>query len=753
MLLVAVSAGAFIVRTGIQNQQKTTTIGIATDLSQYFQSSSTAVFANGKSISSSLGFKVTYDDTSLKARGQVTDLKSTDTYIFGESFEGDELKDERDYSILKFEAATKDDNSSLYFERAQLNISTNIRDEYFTTKEALPENDGKSKLQLLIDTVSTSVMKDASSTVASEATSVKINGIQYKKIRYTTTYTVLGQVTSQYYSEYYFTVQNDRPYWAAMLNIRESNNDIVSQFESVIGTLSYTSKDGSAASGDPIATSSDILTIATGSSYVPQPIDDQTILSVVARNQPAVVRVGTTYCADVNLLNKNNDSVVTSIKNVCTAGTGSGSIVSSDGYIATNGHVTRVTVGVGIGAYVRLPSSFDDASEASSRAITITNYYVTTGQIERGSADTLIAKIKKGDREALSIANELAANIPADLLQATAERYTYGIQLSNNPLRLAYDSATGAISFIYNDTIISANYIDSNFNNSGPPRLNPQSFGSDVSILKMSGDFPTVKLGSVDDIALDSQLTALGFPAFVDGGLTTKQDTTVPSVTQGKALKLTYTPADREHLLIFTSVPISGGNSGGPAFTNDGFQIGLNTYGAMKCPDKQCFGNGVVRDVKDFQTLLRKNNISIKQNGKVSKLWNEGVDALAQSDYSTANKAFRESSEAYPANYLAKSLMEFTEPYATSASESTSSNILLLIAIITLGGGVAVGVSIPVVLVVKRNKRNQGTPQQPQAPIQQPVTTPIQPPVQPPVQPTNTPFNPFANNDDLPPRL
>ena len=70
-------------------------------------------------------------------------------------------------------------------------------------------------------------------------------------------------------------------------------------------------------------------------------LDEDSVIKVVARNQIATVRVGTYRCADMIYTAQNGASM--QLNGLCTGGIGSGSIVSDDGYIATNGHVTEVS--------------------------------------------------------------------------------------------------------------------------------------------------------------------------------------------------------------------------------------------------------------------------------------------------------------------------------------------------------------------------------------------------------------------------
>jgi len=74
--------------------------------------------------------------------------------------------------------------------------------------------------------------------------------------------------------------------------------------------------------------------LPSNTSNVLQQLDKATLVNVIAKNQPAVVRILTVYCADITVT---SGTASLKEKDSCSAGVGSGSIISSDGYIATNG--------------------------------------------------------------------------------------------------------------------------------------------------------------------------------------------------------------------------------------------------------------------------------------------------------------------------------------------------------------------------------------------------------------------------------
>jgi hypothetical protein len=94
----------------------------------------------------------------------------------------------------------------------------------------------------------------------------------------------------------------------------------------------------------------------------------------------------------------------------------------------------------------------------------------------------------------------------------------------------------------------------------------------------------------------------------------TKKSKTVPTVTQGD---VSGSASDAGgHKLFSMSAQIAAGNSGGPAFDDDGKQIGLNTYGGSSCADRSernnsCFGEGIFRDIADLKTMAKKNNVAL----------------------------------------------------------------------------------------------------------------------------------------------
>ena len=243
----------------------------------------------------------------------------------------------------------------------------------------------------------------------------------------------------------------------------------------------------------------------------------------------------------------------------------------------------------------------------------------------------------------------------------------------------------------------------------------------------------------------------------------TKKSKTVPTVTQGD---VSGSASDAGgHKLFSMSAQIAAGNSGGPAFDDDGKQIGLNTYGGSSCADRSernnsCFGEGIFRDIADLKTMAKKNNVALSANGELTKLWKDGLESFSQGKYSQAKAKFEQLDKKYPDNYLVAKMIEVssntpddsTESEASSAEAGTSESennttVIIVVVVILSTGALFLTVSIIAIVVSVSNRRKMNTypypvagqfPQQPQY-LQQPYQQPIPPQQQYPQQPGQYP--------------
>lgn len=669
---------------------------------------------------SSLGFSLSYDNEKFTVTGQTTDPSSDDKYVTGQSYEKEDLRVKREYSMIKFKSKVSE--GPLY-SHPEMVVLTNIRKDHLTAAMAKPENKGKTKLDVyeasVIERQIASKMKQVGQTQ-----NVSISGIDYRLLEFTYDTESSYGLSASSVDRYYLTIQNDRAYQVVMYNVNDqSAREEIPAFETIQKTIRYQGLDASKLSFQPLATL--VADLPSDSINTPKELKDETLFRVVAKNQPAVVRIGASRCANVSI---QLPGEVADLGRLCGAGIGSGSFVSKDGYVATNGHVTRLPVSYLIGKYYLYDP---DKNSFLDKVTKLLGYLEKLDVITASQKKAVIDGLNAGDSQAKSIVLSLGSKFPASSLVLDDDKSTYALQTGSKPMRIKSDLS----GFDLNETVINAKYVDANYdegtNLKGVSLYENKTGMSDVSILKANGNFPIINIGSISNLSQGDLITAIGFPAFVDGGLSTTRSKTVPTVTQGRVVSI---DGDNQkysgNKLIATTTQISGGNSGGPAIDKDGNMIGLNTYGSIKCSDAKCFGDGTARDIADYQALLAKNDIKLDTNSEISSEWQKGLDAFDKEDYGTAAKHFSKVEQLYPASYLAAELGRVARANSPSLFDISSDDMPRMIVAWSIGAVVLlafISVIVLVIMLARHNRQERRASQ-----IQPPMTPPSsQPPIQP----------------------
>ncbi|HII06407.1 MAG TPA: trypsin-like serine protease [Methanotrichaceae archaeon] len=273
--------------------------------------------------------------------------------------------------------------------------------------------------------------------------------------------------------------------------------------------------------------------------------------------RPAVIMITTEYAG--NLINDEGKSTVylssddhdfeveLAIPQFSTGFFGSGFVVSSDGYIVTNAHVVQETE-------VELKADF--ALQALEWAVE--------------------------EWPAIFVANG------DDPYPATEEDL---LEIYN--LLLSYDLDSMQEIFVYFGSPSSLDRSPAGYP-AEIRKISPQEMwfgsgdykyrsGKDLAIIKIesSDELPTATLGDSNDVEVGDKVVVIGYP-----GVTTSWQNSelswetdyVPSVTSGIISAKKWLP-DRSEVFQ-TDAAIYHGNSGGPAFNEDGEVIGIATFGS-----------------------------------------------------------------------------------------------------------------------------------------------------------------------------
>lgn len=636
-----------------------------------------------RKVVSKYGFSLQYDKETFVGEGHVLRKESNSKQYRADLYSDDELNESRAYAILKLiyrqnpEKDKKDDNFSLAKIMPELSITTSRRKNYFdrsTMPDEYKDTKKYSDLDLLLQgDINSRKKKDPN--MKYHTSDVTISGLQFKKlvIDHGSTFDGKWQKTGD--NTIYMTVQNGRPYWISILALSRNGymQSYIDQLESLVATITFHQPDESylISSGKGKTRLADAgITLAKAENFSKdknttntlRSLDEGSLIKVVARNQISTVRVGSIRCADMIYTAQNGTTM--RLSNLCNGGIGSGSIVSDDGYIATNGHVTEVT-----------NQSMIKGVRTKEQWNTYCQFMVDAGYITREALINLVKKAQGGDQASTSAILGLIDRVPINNIRSENDRYDYIIQTSNEPI--VHDSSAPAFSkWKRTKTNVSAKKIDAEVN-LRRAKMDLNSDKTDVAILKIEGKFPSVELGDSKDIAKGDQVTAIGYPAIVDNGTQTKKIKTVPTVTQGNIKGMARDAGG--HKLFSMTTPIAAGNSGGPAFDKDGKQVGLNTYGGAVCENSNkknnlCFGSGIFRDIADLKNMAKKNNVKLSADGELTKLWREGLENFSQGKYSKAKAKFEQLDRKYSGNYLVAKMIKVASNTPDDYVESKTSN-------------------------------------------------------------------------------
>ncbi len=691
-----------------------------------------ALLGDGKSgvqtVVSKYGFTLTYDKATFNASAHEVAKNSNDKEYRAKTYNNDELKESRGYNLVEiaFKQASdvikgKDGKISSRTIRPYLTINTSRARNYFD-RSIMPEKyrDKKkySDLDLLAE-VDVMKIKEKEPNAKLTVSKITISGKEFRKIDQTLTYTNNGTVYETGHAYSYMTVQNGRPYWMRFNAYKGVGvEDYVAQLERIIAGVTFQKPDNKLLVGASENASVVLANSSTNSSLNNQDtmntlenLDTDSIINVVARNQIATVRIASARCADIKYTADNGAWL--QIQNACAGGIGSGSIITNNGHVATNGHVVEWSTDT------LFSSAMSQASEDLWKSYF--EFVINAGYISRADLASLAAKAQEGSTDAIAIIFSLINKVPEHNVQVANDESDYVVQTSSDPIRI--DGTYARYKWVTTSTNYSAKKIDSEVNMKSL-RLDINNKETDVAILKIEGNFPAVELG--DSTLLDSgdRLTAIGFPAVVDDGLNTKKEKTVPTVTQGN---LQQTVLDGGgHKLFLMSTMIASGNSGGPAFDSKGKQVGINTYGGAACEDgkkgNSCFGKGIARDISDLKAMAKKNNVAISADGELTKLWKDGLAQFDKGKYSKAKDYFSELNRLYPQNYLVAKLLKISEEtaddyvdedvakqYGNSPVDNKSNNTALaVVVVLTITIGLLfIGTSVVVIIVTSDNKRKK----------------------------------------------
>jgi S1-C subfamily serine protease len=306
---------------------------------------------------------------------------------------------------------------------------------------------------------------------------------------------------------------------------------------------------------------------------------------------------------------------------VRTSGSGTGFIVSPDGYVVTNAHVVFTGENLQQMLLQRLAGEFRQELLAEARSyynipqeaqeqITeilftkVLNYFLQEGQITGAKKDVLVLN---------------GVGSPGENLRVRAW-----------PANIRKEGAV---------------VVDVS---------GQQTWGRDVAIVKVEREnLPTVTLGDADGVEVGEEVFIIGYPGFRLEQFFSPDETLEPTVTQGvvSAKRTLATGIET----IQTDAAINGGNSGGPVYNMDGEVIGIATFGAG--PEVGIEAIKFALPIDLAVGFLRELNVE-NTSGEMDQKYEQALEAYWSGDCGTATDLLEDVKALYPGHPYAQEYID-----------------------------------------------------------------------------------------------
>lgn len=230
--------------------------------------------------------------------------------------------------------------------------------------------------------------------------------------------------------------------------------------------------------------------------------------------------------------------------------------------------------------------------------------------------------------------------------------------------------------------------------------------GKDVAILKVEGNnnLPTVSLGDDSNVQTGDRVYVVGYPAAATFNPALSEESAIEStMTSGLVSAVKTMPGGWK--VFQMDAAISGGNSGGPVFNENGDVIGVATFGSIDVQTGTAVqGMNFAIPSSIIKQFLNEINVTPTES-TLTTIYKEGVRLFEQQKFKKAYEKFSEVNDLNPGypyvqEYISKTRVAISE----GRDKSVDLNLYLLI-----GGGALVVILIIVILVLILSKRRKET--------------------------------------------
>lgn len=543
---------------------------------------------------------------------------------------------------------------------ALLSIQVAQEDDALLALKDKAENHGRSDNEIAAQLYQIESSSDFDVSVTSSIDTT-LNGASMHKTVYQLVPKFNGGVS---YATVWSGVANGRPIGIKLQGLTRSS-DVPSSMQSIFDSLNVATNTNVQGKSTVFAAEKNDAVSPTDTKYLADSLT------------PAVVKIYSVACGALVFFGEplTND--------VCDGMTGSGFLLSSNGYIGTNGHVAIMT-----------------ANDILVNMLTSDPVDFAKFLILIGLSNAQIAEVGQQPALQASIIAKIY-DLKSDELYLENEKNALFVSLGEAPIELETQEDLGNMFDLADtDTIKKATLVDSDYSAKDQFVIfsgEEDGFSSsDVALLKIDiADAPFIPT-TTSGIIQNQKILLLGFPGDAENILVDNSKLDV-SVTNGSISAIKDAAGDSGKLYQ-SDADASHGNSGGPAVTEDGYAFGLLTY--RYSGDSQ--GNAAksyIRDVADLGELVSDNGVSLSTEGVTQRTWIKGLDLYSKNHFSAAVKEFNKVASAYPAHRLVSGYIANAEQAIADGKDVSTFPVGLLIVM----AAVTLAVIIFIVLLIIRH--------------------------------------------------
>ena len=408
--------------------------------------------------------------------------------------------------------------------------------------------------------------------------------------------------------------------------------------------------------------------------------DSQTVSALYA---PAVIKIYNAYCTDIAI---NNQPY---LSNACSAASGSGFFISSDGYIATNGHVAT-------------ESAKDLVIQDAYAAAAVGNGKPLVQLAQLAGLNIGVLSAIKDDATLLDTIFNGVYAMPDSAFTKTrnVQNLLVGLDSKDPDVNKLLKMTNARQVYAADDNLKAAQVISADYRAAdGVVKYR----NSDVAIIKIDGNnYPVAKLGDLSEVSQGSVLNILGYPAAASNNGIVAHDVSAVTLTSGKVSSIKTANGDTRKL-IETDTTIGHGNSGGPVLGDNGDVVGIATYTI----DGGGQGNGTfnyIRDIQDLKTLATHSNLTFNTFSRTQNAWQQAIAAFDSSHYSKSIAYFDKVQALYPQHPTVDSFIARAQASIQQGKDVKDMPVALLI------GGLALAIVIAgaaITFIIRHHGKHQ----------------------------------------------